>query len=238
MGTSKGILIAIEGIDGAGKTTQAKILADALRKAGEAVTASKEPTDGPWGRLIRESAKNGRMTLEDELHAFIEDRKEHIQNVIRPALDRGEIVILDRYFYSTIAYQGSRGAGVPSLIGDMKSTFPIPDIVFLLDLFPSEGLSRIENGRGELPNHFEKCDQLTKIRRIFLELAEDDPGIKMINASQPIDAVFLQIGHTLLDGVLKAKRCAKPYHCDIFYCSYRSNGECSWAKDYPELAKR
>jgi dTMP kinase len=112
----EGILLAVDGIDGAGKTTQVKLLADALRAAGENVLASKEPTDGQWGRRLRQSAQNGRLSLEDELHAFIEDRKEHVATTILPALAAGSVVLLDRYFYSTIAYQGARGADVATLV--------------------------------------------------------------------------------------------------------------------------
>lgn len=93
-----GILIAVDGIDGAGKTTQVELLREAFEAAGETVTASKEPTNGPWGRLVRESAQSGRLGLADELHAFLEDRKEHVEELVKPALARGEIVILDRYF--------------------------------------------------------------------------------------------------------------------------------------------
>ncbi len=93
-----GILIVFEGIDGAGKTTQINRLREALKRAGEIVIQSKEPTDGHWGRLIRESAKGTRMPLADELHAFVEDRREHLADTVLPALDRGAIVVRDRYF--------------------------------------------------------------------------------------------------------------------------------------------
>src|SRR5260370_25230495 len=99
---NRSILIAIEGIDGAGKTTQVERLAQALRVVGQELVISKEPTNGRWGKKIRESAANGRLPLKEELKAFINDRTEHVRNVIQPALDTGKIVILDRYFYSTI----------------------------------------------------------------------------------------------------------------------------------------
>jgi dTMP kinase len=73
---------------------------------------SKEPTDGPWGQKIRQSAQTGRMSVEDELHAFTEDRKEHVRDLILPALTAGKAVVLDRYFYSTIA---SKEAAMASL---------------------------------------------------------------------------------------------------------------------------
>src|SRR4051794_4247303 len=107
-GRPPGILIAVEGIDGAGKTTQVTRLCAALADVGETVVRSKEPTNGPHGRRLRESAQTGRMNADEELQTFIADRREHVETVIRPALERGETVILDRYFYSTVAYQGVR----------------------------------------------------------------------------------------------------------------------------------
>ena len=236
---SNGILIALEGIDGAGKTTQANLLVDALRAAGETVVASKEPTDGPWGQKIRGSAQNGRMSPLEELQAFIEDRKEHVANLIQPALDRGEIVILDRYFYSTIAYQGSRGrADAGAFDRDMRNMFPVPDAVFLLDVAPEIGLERISNSRGNTPNKFERRNGLKRVRRTFLDLAANDSEINVVNATPSIEHVFQAVGHVLLETVLKAKRCAKSYGCDAFYCSSRINGECAWANIYPALSPR
>ncbi len=154
-----GILIAVEGIDGAGKTTQVQLLGEALRTAGEEPILSKEPTDGVWGQKIRESAQNGRMTLGRELAAFLKDRREHIREKVAPGLAEGKIVILDRYFYSTIAYQGARGAGREELRRRMAE-FPLPDVVLLLDADPAVTLGRISNGRNEEPNEFERLDQL------------------------------------------------------------------------------
>jgi dTMP kinase len=228
-----GILIAIEGIDGAGKTTQAKILADALASAGEEVVTSKEPTDGQWGQKLRESAQNGRMSIDDELHAFVEDRKEHISNLIGPSLEQGKMVILDRYFYSTIAYQGARGKDTDELNELMRSFAIIPDVAFLIDVQPAVGISRISESRGETPNEFEKLEDLQKVRSIFNQLLGGE--IAFVDGHQDIAGVQSQIASRLLDGPLKAKRCAKPWGCDGFYCSYRVSGECKWAKLYSAL---
>lgn len=128
------ILIAIEGIDGAGKTTQVRMLHKALERVGVPVIASKEPTSGQWGKIIKDSATSGRLSAEAELELFIKDRTEHVQNLIAPALRDGKVVLLDRYFYSTIAYQGSRGANVDAVKIMMESLFPVPDAVFILDI--------------------------------------------------------------------------------------------------------
>ena len=221
-----GILIAFEGIDGAGKTTQVQLLGRSLQAAGEDVVLSKEPTDGPWGRQIRESAQNGRMPIEEEIRAFVEDRKEHIEHTIRPGLESGKIVILDRYFYSTIAYQGARGADRQQLTDFMKSFAPIPNVVFLLDVEPLVALSRIANDRGDTPNEFERADQLAVVRGVFEWLAESDDHISTINGHRPIEDIHRTVIDTLLEGVFKSYR-PKQYDCDCCYCSYRDS-ECRW----------
>lgn len=207
--TDDGIFIAIEGIDGAGKTTQVERLRRKLESDGEKVVVSKEPTDGPWGRKIRESAERGRMELADELQAFINDRDEHVRDTIRPALARGEIVILDRYFYSTIAYQGARGNNVAELAATMRSRFPEPDVVFLIDTDPAEAMRRISEARGDVPNAFERQDALEAIQKVFLELAAEDDRIHVVDGGQSIDAIAANIVQTLEEGALKARRAAR-----------------------------
>ena len=89
-----GFLIAIEGIDGAGKTTQAHHVQDALQARKLAVIRTKEPTTGHWGQVLRDSALTGRLSIEEEVEAFIKDRKEHVEQTINPALREGKIVIV------------------------------------------------------------------------------------------------------------------------------------------------
>lgn len=190
----KGRLIVVEGIDGAGKSTQVKRLAEALRAAGRTVVVSREPTDGPWGKKLRASASTGRMSPDEELHAFIEDRRQHVAELIQPALDRGDDVLLDRYYYSTIAYQGIRGGDVAAIRSANEAIAPKPDLVLLIDFDPQLALSRISQSRGEVPNEFEKLDQLQAIRRIFLECAAVEPGIFCtIHGGREPDAVFADL---------------------------------------------
>jgi dTMP kinase len=187
----RGLLIAVEGIDGAGKTTQVRLLAEALQRAGESVVTSREPTDGPWGRKLRESASTGRLSPEEELQAFINDRTEHVRNVIQPALDAARIVVLDRYYYSTIAYQGSRSGDVEEIRQEMERIAPQPDIVFLLDVSPPETLRRISESRNEQPNEFEKLETLTRVQQAFNAIR--DARIVRIDARRPIADVHKQV---------------------------------------------
>lgn len=169
-----GVFLVFEGIDGTGKSTQIRLLEQRLHAAGVTPLLSREPTEGPWGRRIRESATTGRMTPSEELQAFIHDRTEHLRGLILPALAAGRIVILDRYFYSTIAYQGTRPGGDPAAVRKtMESLFPPPDLVLWLDLEPSEALRRIVAHRGEVPNEFEREEGLESARKVFRSLAGD-----------------------------------------------------------------
>ena len=102
------MFIVFEGIDGTGKSTQVRLLAKALRELGQEVVTSKEPTDGPVGTRLRQSAEKGRLSPQEELDLFHQDRRDHVQSLIAPALERGDTVIVDRYFFSTMAYQGAR----------------------------------------------------------------------------------------------------------------------------------
>lgn len=200
----RSIFIAVEGIDGAGKTTQVELLRDALVRRGEEPVVSKEPTNGRWGKLIKDSASTGRLSPEDELAAFIKDRTEHVRNVVLPALANGRVVILDRYFYSSIAYQGARGMDAWKVKHIMESRFPIPDAVFILDVDPSLGIARIAHSRGETPNHFEDYAGLGVAREIFSGMSE--PFIHHIDGKMSREAVHERVLKVLADGPLKAKR--------------------------------
>jgi dTMP kinase len=187
--TDAGTLIAFEGIDGAGKTTQLNLLADELRAKRISVVTSKEPTNGKWGRQIRRSAQDGRLSLDEELRMLTEDRREHVLKLILPALINGHTVLLDRYFYSTIAYQGSRGGDVDAIAAAMTAEFPIPDVVFLIDVPAEVGLDRISLGRGETPNHFEQLDSLRAAREVFLNLAARNTNILTVDGTRPVEEV-------------------------------------------------
>lgn len=176
-----GFLLIIEGIDGAGKSTLVRALAAWLRERGRMVVVDREPTDGPHGRALRESAKTGRLSAEAELELFVKDRREHVANVIAPALSRGEVVILDRYYFSNAAYQGARGLDPAKIIAENEAFAPVPDLVLLLDLDPAAGHARIGTRGGGLDD-FEGAAYLAEVRRIFLSF--DRPFIRRINAAR------------------------------------------------------
>lgn len=161
-----GFFLVIEGIDGAGKSTQADTVAQVLSARGLNVVRTGEPTDGPWGRRIRASATEGRMSPEEEVHAFIEDRKQHVAERIRPGLAAGRVIISDRYYFSTVAYQGARGFDPEELMRRNEAFAIEPHLLILIDLPPEVGLARVglRDGRA---NEFETLNQLTRSREIF-----------------------------------------------------------------------
>jgi dTMP kinase len=191
---SKGILVAVEGIDGAGKTTQVKSLETILGQEGVPFLSTKEPTSGPWGARIRASAQHGRMSPEDELEAFIKDRRQHVAEVIAPALAQGRVVLVDRYYPSTVAYQGARGLDPERLLAD-NAFAPAPDVLIVLDIEPSLGLQRIRQ-RGDRADLFEKEDELRKARDIFRSL--DVPNLHLLDGTRPPESLTEEIAGLVL----------------------------------------
>ena len=188
---SKGTFIVIEGIDGTGKSTQAKRLGEWYEAQGREVVLSFEPTKGPWGTKLRESMTAGRLNAEEELELFIKDRRQHVEELIQPALDAGKVVILDRYYFSTMAYQGARGFD-PQAIRERNEAFaPRPDLLLILDLDVDTAHQRIGR-RGDSTNEFEQRDTLTKCREIFLSLKDED-FVRVIDSNAEMDVVTSRI---------------------------------------------
>ncbi len=191
-----GLFLVIEGIDGTGKSTQARRLADWCRTRGRDVVLDREPTDGPWGRQLRESAATGRLSPQEELDLFLRDRREHVAQVINPALAAGKVVVLDRYYFSTMAYQGARGFD-PAVIRAANEEFaPVPDLLLILDLDVDAALARI-GSRGDTANAFERRDSLERCRAIFLELATE-PFARVIDTRPSEDEVHRSITAAVL----------------------------------------
>lgn len=197
MNLSKGILVAIEGIDGAGKTTQINLLKTYFEQLGLIVSVFKEPTTGKYGRIIRQLAISGRhvVTPERELDIFILDRIDNCKNNIKPALDRHELVIMDRYYFSNIAYQGALGIDRNIILRKNENVAIIPDLVVILDVAVKVGLSRIRINRNEKPNHFEEECYLEKVRKIYREM--EAPYIQLIDSSEDINTLFRHLKNVL-----------------------------------------
>ena len=177
----RGLLIVFEGVDGAGKTTQVCLLAERLQGAGYEVVCLKEPTEGPWGQKLRQLAQHGRQEIPPatELEWFLQDRREDVEHNIQPALARGQIVVLDRYYFSTIAYQGALQLDPEEIRARNEAFAPPPDLVFLLHLPAVQGWQRVRQ-RGTL-SHFERLDYLDAWPQIFA--AMDFPYLRRIDAS-------------------------------------------------------
>jgi dTMP kinase len=187
----RGLFIVLEGIDGTGKSTQARRLGEWFESQGREVVLSREPTDGPWGKKLRESGATGRLSPQDELQYFLNDRRQHVEEKIAPALAAGKVVILDRYYFSTMAYQGARGFD-PAEIRRMNEEFaPVPDLLLILDLDVDTAHDRIGH-RGDSTNEFEKHESLTRCREIFLSL-KDEPFVRVIDSNAPLDEVGARI---------------------------------------------
>lgn len=182
-----GFLLVLEGIDGAGKSTQIRRLQLLCDAFGLRSVASREPTYGPYGRQLRESAASARLAPAEEHRLLLLDRAQHVAELINPALARGEVVILDRYYYSSIAYQGAAGLDPELIRRDNEVIAPTPDLLLILDLDPAAGIARI-HARGDRPNAFEASRTLTWCREVYRSFASL-PYARLIDANADVDSV-------------------------------------------------
>ena len=236
MDTYPGILIALDGIDGAGKTTQVRLLERALAGIGETVVVSKEPTDGQWGQKLRDSALTGRLPFDEELDAFIRDRQDHLKSKVIPALEAGNVVILDRYYFSTIAYQGILVDDYKTLEQQIRADVVVPDVAYWVDLPTDLAVSRVAARDGKL-NLFEHQDDLAKAATIFRSISDVDPVFRQVDGTMSPMLLHQFIIDDLMDGAFKMKRCAKSYGCDDpVYCTPRFTSSCEWANLKQRLA--
>jgi len=184
------VLINLEGIDGCGKSTQCKLLMEKFQKENENVVILKEPTDGKYGQKLWEMLKGQReATTEEILDLFVKDRREHVDEKIKPALDNGKIVLMDRYYYSTIAYQAAAGIDVERIRKDNEFA-PKPDIVLIFDLPVDLAMERV---RGHsVADAFEKEEHLEKVRKAYLNL-EEDPLVRIIDSTRTPEDIFTEV---------------------------------------------
>ncbi len=206
MSSNRGIFITFEGIDGSGKSTQARRLAEALRDAGHAVVLTREPGGSEGAEQIRALVLEGdpeRWSPETEILLFTAARRDHLEKRIWPALEAGQIVISDRFADSTRMYQGlSRGnrkAQVDGLHAMMIGTEP--DVTFLIDMDPGTGLARAK-GRQGTEERFEDFGEglQRQMRDGFLELAAaQTERFIVIDGARPMDVVAADVLAAALD---------------------------------------
>lgn len=175
--SSPSFYVVFEGIDGAGKSSQIQRLADFLKDQlgdNRPILNTYEPTGGLFGQEIRRRAKDGPpMSAQEELDLFVKDRREHVEKTLTPALRAQKVILQDRSYYSTVAYQGSRpelGQSLEELL-KLNDFAPKPDLVVLLDLPAETGLKRV-NQRGQA-DAFEQVERQRKVRQNFLDLADE-----------------------------------------------------------------
>jgi dTMP kinase len=185
----RGVLIALEGIDGCGKSTQAELLASALRERGLEVVLTCEPTDSPLGRQIREYFQGSERYLspKEELNLFMADRREHVAEVIEPALAEGKIVVCDRYYYSSVAYQGALGLDPDRILAQNEVMAVRPDLTVILTLPVAQALARL-SGTPQRPRQVsDDPAYLERVAAIYAGLK--GPHLRHLEASVPPEAV-------------------------------------------------
>ena len=179
----RGRFLVLEGIDGSGKSEQARRLAAWLEARGHRVVSTREPTDGAFGLRYREWARGELEATPDEvLGLFLEDRREHLKLIVRPSLERGEIVVCDRYKDSTLAYQAAQGLDRARLRAIFDAPeFPAPDLVLWLRVPVAAALARLG---AQATERFERAEFLERVEAEYARL-----GLEAIDASGSADAV-------------------------------------------------
>lgn len=195
----KGIFIVLDGLDGSGKSEMVKLLGSYISSNDKNcnVLTTREPTDGRYGKQIRDilaNEKDPKINGQKLLELFIKDREEHLKKKIIPFLNKTDegknVVICDRYYYSTIAFQATQGLDVKMLI-EVNKEFLKPDLALILDIKPETALERIKTRRKE---KFEQLEFMKKLRQRFLEMPKLlNDRIKIIDASKSKEEVFEDI---------------------------------------------
>jgi dTMP kinase len=208
--TSVGVFVCFEGGEGAGKSTQARALQEWLEAEGYAVRLTFEPGDTEVGRKLREivlDPATGELSDRTEALLYTADKAEHVHLVVQPALDRGEVVITDRYVDSLLAYQG---AGRPLDVAEVEhvarwATHDLrPHLTVVLDLEPSHGLGRFAE-RDRIEGESEEFHQ--RVREAFLRLAGADPDHYLVlDARLPVPVIAAAVRERVEPMLGQAKR--------------------------------
>ncbi|MCK4895695.1 MAG: dTMP kinase [Candidatus Heimdallarchaeota archaeon] len=187
-----GLFICFEGIDGSGKTTHSRLIVERLCILGYDAVYTTEPTK--WsepGKKLRESFfAPTRLPVEDEFKLFLKDRMYHVKSEVIPLLNDGKIVVTDRYYFSSVAYQGARGLDWHYILKENEKIAIAPHLVIFLDVPVDVALDRIASERKEGINTFEKEESLRKVKDIYLLLADKFPKlIAKVDATKEISEI-------------------------------------------------
>ena len=201
-----GLFIVLEGGDGSGKSTQARMLTDALRSRGRDVVLTQEPAGTPLGKLVKGVFERGhsepgspRLPAVAELFLFEAARADHVRTVIRPALNDGHVVVCDRFSDSTLAYQGY-GRGLPleeiRRLNEIATESLAPDLVLVFDVPPETGLGRADTGAAKSRDSIgqESLEFHRRVREGFLEIAwSGGDRYVVVDATRPREAVAEEV---------------------------------------------
>jgi dTMP kinase len=194
----KGVFICIEGLDGSGKSTQAKLLTKKLCKAGYNAIYTAEPSQGKIGKFIRKRLfEQERMPTTVEALLFAADRIEHVQDTVVPALKEGKIVISDRYVYSSLAYQGSAGLTL-EWIETINSNAQTPDLSIFIDVAPDVVLERLTRKKSVMEN----LTTQQKVREIYQKYIQKGE-LKVIDGAKSKNEVLTALYAEVTDFLKK-----------------------------------
>lgn len=206
-----GLFVTLEGGDGAGKTTQARLLEEWLVARGETVVRTREPGGTEVGLQLREIVLHHRGEIDPRAEALLyaADRAQHVGTLVRPALARGEVVIQDRYIDSSVAYQGAGrvlDAGEVRSLSEWATGDLRPDVTVLLDLDPAAARTRLDAARTRFDRlESEKAEFHDRVRVAFLAIAEADPErFLVVDATLPVEEIAATI-RSRIEALLDAR---------------------------------
>jgi dTMP kinase len=196
---NRGFFVCLEGLDGCGKSTQAKLLVRRLRKNCDAVYTA-EPSNGRIGRFIKQQCLHGNKRNSPEVEAllFAADRFEHVENTILPALKKKQIIVSDRYLYSSLAYQGSTGLNL-DWISKINDHSIRPDLSIFIDVEPETVIQRLKPRKSVMEN----LDTQKKVRQVYAKYVEKGELIP-VNGNKPKQEVAEEIFSIVQNSLKKA----------------------------------